>query len=357
MNLDECRKKIDRLDDAIIDLINQRGQIARDVAKAKEKEGLQTFHVPERETAILNRLLESYNGPYRKEDIRAIFTEIFSSTLALEKPLSVAYLGPRWTYSYQAAIKELGHAPQLIACDTIEDVFRRVETEETDYGIVPVENSLQGSVTITLDSLMHAQVNIIAERCLRISHTLLSTEKEYKAIKTVYSHQQALAQCRLWLKEHLPHAGLAAVSSTACAAEKAKKEAGCAAIGSAELAQALDIPVLAEKIEDLPHNVTRFFLLGKKLLKPSGRDKTSLLVWVNDRVGALFELLKAFAEESINLSRIESRPDRNENWRYCFFIDLEGHAEEEAVKSALEAVRKQGANYKILGSYPIAGTP
>ncbi len=357
MNLDECRKKIDSLDDAIIALINQRGELARNVAKAKQKEGLQSFHVPERETAIIERLLETYDGPYRKEDIRTIFTEIFSSTLALEKPLSVSYLGPQWTYSYLASIKELGHAPEMTPCDTIEDVFRNVETEKTDYGMVPVENSLQGSITITLDSLIHARVTIIAERCLQISNMLLTHEASLKDIHCIYSHQQPLAQCRLWLKEHLPHARLEAVSSTAYAAKLAKEEKKSAAIGSSELAQALQLPVLAEHIEDLPHNVTRFFLLGRRLLKPSGNDKTSLLIWLNDRVGALYELLKAFAEENINLSRIESRPDRNENWRYCFFIDLAGHAEEAPLQKALGRIREQGANYKILGSYPVSEIP
>ena len=349
--LDDCRKRINEIDDALFDLINERGNVAHEVGRIKGETGLKTYHIPERENAIIQRLINKNNGPYKDEHIETIFNELFSATLALEKPLSVAYLGPKWTYSYQATVKELGSSADLLPCNTIVDVFQAVEKGIADYGMVPIENSIHGSVLVTLDQLINTNLKIISERSIRISHMLLSSETDLANITAVYSHEQPLAQCSHWLKEHLPNATLKSVSSTAAAAKTVKDTPGTAAIGSEELGNANGLNILARHVEDHPNNYTRFFLMGHKSVEKTDNAKTSIIVTIEDKTGALYELLKAFAAENISLTKIESRPIKGDTWKYCFFIDFLEHIESEVAQRAMKNLQGQGASIKILGSY------
>ncbi|MBF0275711.1 MAG: prephenate dehydratase [Nitrospinae bacterium] len=351
MNLEECRKEIDRIDNEILDLLKVRGNIAKEVAENKKKEGKTNLHDPAREKLILDRLKEKNQSNYSPEHIESIFKEIFSASLALQKPLSVAFLGPIGTFSHQAVIKELGSGVNMIPCQTIEDVFLSVEKEEADYGMVPVENSLRGSVLVTLDELMNTTLTIVSERSIKISHMLLSSETDLKKIHTVYSHEQPLAQCHNWLKSNLPNAEIKPVSSTASAAEMVVSKQGEAAIGPENLALNNSLNIIARHIEDHPNNYTRFFLMGKTPLRKIDKCKTSVLVTIEDRLGALHDLLHSFADEGINLTKIESRPLKSNTWQYCFFIDFLCHREEESVKRAIATIEKEGARCKVLGSY------
>ena len=350
INLDGLRKKIDRLDSKILRLINQRAKISLAIGRLKAK-AKQPVYSPDRESKIISRLSKINNGPVSSGSLTAIYREIMSSSLSLEKPLKISYLGPRATFTHLAALKKFGSSVEYVPTNTISDVFINVEQDTADYGVVPVENSIEGAITHTLDMLADSPLNICAAIKLPVLHNLLSRYKK-EQIKKVYSNPQVFGQCRLWLRMNLPQAELIEVSSTAGAAEIAGREKSSACIASILAAQIYKLDILAKSIEDSKHNVTRFLVVGKNEVPPTGKDKTSAVFSVKDRVGALHGMLLPFKKYRINLTKIESRPSKKKAWDYYFFIDLEGHMQDKKVKKAFAELNRQATYLRILGSYP-----
>jgi len=352
--LDELRKRIDALDGQIQCLINERAACAKEVAAVKlSQDGDTHFYRPEREVAILRRVSERNTGPMPAEEMVRLFREIMSACLALEKRLSIAYLGPEGTFTQAAALKQFGHSVNTLALDGIDDVFRDVEAGAADYGVVPVENSTEGVVRHTLDLFQTSRLHICGEVQLRIHHHLLVKDSGTR-ITHVLAHQQALAQCRVWLEANLPHAEHVAVASNAEAARRVSIEQGAAAIAGETAAELYGLAIQARNIEDEPDNTTRFLVIGKQLALPSGNDLTSLLVSVVNRPGMLYTMLEHIARNGVSMTRIESRPSRKGVWDYVFFIDVEGHREDAPVAAALAALEKGGVAVRVLGSYPRA---
>ncbi len=352
--LDDLRVRIDALDQQIQDLINERAACARDVAGVKlAEDGDSHFYRPEREAEILRNISERNRGPMPAEEMVRLFREIMSACLALEKPLKIAFLGPQGTFTQAAAQKHFGHSVDTVAMDGIDDVFREVEAGAADYGVVPVENSTEGVISHTLDLFQGSSLNICGEVELRIHHHLLVKDSGIR-ISRVLAHQQALAQCRGWLDTNLPHAERVAVSSNAEAARLVREEPGAAAIAGDTAAGLYGLAILEHNIEDKPDNTTRFLVIGKQAVLPSGHDKTSLLVSVHNKPGSLYKLLKPMAEHDVSMTRIESRPSRQRMWEYVFFIDVEGHREDASISKALEALGQEAFAVKVLGSYPKA---
>lgn len=350
--LDVLRKKIDQIDSNILKLLNQRAKVALDVGQEKSKAGIDNFHVPHREQAIFNRLKMTNQGPLSNKAVFSVFREILSASLALEKPLSIAYLGPKATYSHLAALKGFGESAQYLPQNDIENIFHAVEKKITDYGIVPVENSIEGTVNRTLDMLTETNLKVTAEIQMRISHHLLSLSKDIKKIKKVYSHAQPIAQCKTWLRENLNGIKIQEVSSTAKASELAAKNPTAAAIAGEAASHIYKLNVLSKGLEDRIDNVTRFLIIGHEISKKSGKDKTSFLFGVKDKPGALFGALNHFAKNNINMTKIVSRPLKNKKWEYLFFVDVEGHYENTRIKKAIKEIEKSCLFFKILGSYP-----
>ena len=352
--LEELRSRIDVLDQQIQDLINERAACARDVASVKLAENKDAhFYRPEREAEILRKISERNQGPMPAEEMVRLFREIMSACLALEKPLEIAYLGPQGTFTQAAAQKQFGHSVNTLAMDGIDDVFREVEAGAADYGVVPVENSTEGVISHTLDLFQGSTLSVCGEVELRIHHHLLVKNSEVK-IDRVLAHQQALAQCRGWLDVNLPHAEHIAVSSNAEAARMASEELAAAAIASDTAAELYGLTILERNIEDKPDNSTRFLVIGRQEVLPSGNDKTSLLISVQNKPGSLYRLLKPMAEHDVSMTRIESRPSRQQMWEYVFYIDVEGHRDDTSVAKALEALKQEAFVVKVLGSYPKA---
>lgn len=351
MSLKKLRSKIDYLDRQIIQLLNARAKVTLAVAKEKNKSG-RSIYAPEREKEVLNKLVFLSKGPLSQKALEAVYREIMSASLALEKPLKIAYMGPQASFSNLAALKRFGSQVSYLACGSISDVFSEVEGGRADYGVVPVENSIEGAVTHTLDMLVDSDLKICSQIILDVAHNLLANCPKDK-IKRVYSNPQVLGQCRIWLQENLPGAEQAEVSSTTRAAQLAAKEKNSAAIGSALAAQVYKLKVIARDIEDSPHNITRFFVLGKTEAGKTGGDKTSILFSIKDKVGALHNMLIPFKKYKINLTKIESRPSKKRAWDYYFFVDLEGHIQEPRVQKALRELESKCKFLKILGSYPI----
>ena len=353
--LQEIRKEIDLLDLKIQDLINQRATAAQAIAKIKLEEDQDTFfYRPEREAAILKKIQHRNQGPMGDEEMARLFREIMSACLALEQPMKIAYLGPEGTFTQAAALKHFGHSVKTISMTSIPDVFRDVESGAANYGVVPVENSTEGVINHTLDMFLNSPLFICGEVSLRIHHHLLSMEKDLSTIKRVYSHQQSLAQCRLWLDRNLAQAEQVTVGSNAEAAKLARTEQAAAAIAGEMAAELYQLKGLARSIEDEPDNTTRFLVIGRQKVYPSGEDKTTFLCATRNVAGGLNSLLEPLARHGISMSRIESRPSRQGNWDYVFFIDIEGHQNDPAVASALEELKMQSKMLKILGSYPNA---
>ena len=352
--LDDLRIRIDALDQQIQDLINERAACARTVAGVKLAEDKDAhFYRPEREAAILRNISDRNQGPMPNEEMVRLFREIMSACLALEKPLKIAFLGPEGTFTQAAAQKQFGHSVDTVAMDGIDDVFREVEAGAADYGVVPVENSTEGVVSHTLDLFQGSSLNICGEVELRIHHHLL-VKNAGAEISRVLAHPQALAQCRGWLDANLPDAEHVAVSSNAEAARLAGQEPGTAAIASDTAAGLYALTILEHNIEDKPDNTTRFLVIGKHEVLPSGHDKTSLLISVHNTPGALYRMLKPIAKNDISLTRIESRPSRQRMWEYVFYIDFEGHREDGSIVKALDALEQEAFAVKVLGSYPKA---
>jgi chorismate mutase/prephenate dehydratase len=354
--LKKIRERIDALDKEIQSLISERAQCAQKVAEVKLRDGNNAlFYRPEREAQVLRAVKERNSGPLKEDEMARLFREIMASCLALEQPLTVAYLGPDGTYTHAAAQKHFGGAMQGMPVTQIDEVFRVVEAGQADFGLVPIENSTEGVISYTLDMLLHSSLVICGEVELPIHHNLITHAEELQSISKVYSHQQSLAQCRGWLYKNLPGVETIAVSSNSSAVQRLQHEPEAAAIAGAMAAQIYNVPVLYSNIEDQPNNTTRFIVLGKHNVPPSGEDKTSLLVMLHNKPGALHELLTPFAERGISMSKIESRPAQSSGvWEYVFFIDVLGHREDSNIKEALQDLEHKSAMLKVLGSYPVA---
>ena len=350
----ELRDQIDALDEQLQTLISARAECAAEVARVKidQDEGAH-FYRPEREATVLRAVSERNTGPLPNEEMVRLFREIMSACLALEKPLSVAYLGPEGTFTQAAALKQFGHAVKTLALDSLGDVFREVAAGAADYGVVPVENSTEGVISHTLDLFQQSALSICGEVELRIHHHLLVKHSDVQVTR-VLAHQQALAQCRGWLEANLPGAEHVAVGSNAEAARLASEDDTVAAIASDTAAELYGLVVAAKNIEDRPDNTTRFLVIGSQTVLPSGNDKTSLLVSVNNKPGALSELLQPIARHKISMTRIESRPSRQAMWEYVFYIDVNGHRDDAGLAAALVALEEKAFAVKVLGSYPKA---
>lgn len=356
-SLPELRAQIDQIDADIQQLVTQRARIAESVAHAKSaEESDPNFYRPEREADILQRVIARNEGPLPNTSLTAIFREIISASLALQNPLSVAYLGPEGTYSQAASLKHFGHGARLSPTQTIEEVFHEVEADRVKYGVVPIENSTEGGVNQTLDCFMATDLTICGEIELPIHHCLMSRAADLSEVKRIYSHQQSLAQCRVWLNTHAGRIERIAVNSNSEAARRAAEDPNAAAIAGETAAELYQLSILVPHIEDNAHNTTRFAVLGKQDVPATGRDKTSLLLSAarSNHSGALLHLLQPFSDNNINLTRIESRPSRQNIWEYVFFIDLEGHVSDPEVIDAMQALSEHASLVKNLGSYPRA---
>jgi chorismate mutase / prephenate dehydratase len=354
-NLDQLRDDIDTLDKQLLDLISQRARFAQQVAGVKNTSSeAVVFYRPEREAQVLRKVIEQNKGPLSEEEMARLFREIMSACLALEQVLDIAYLGPEGTFTQSAALKHFGHSVNTSAFGSIDQVFREVESGASNYGVVPIENSIEGVVNHTLDMLNDSSLKICGEVELRIHHHLLGKDEKIDDISQVYAHQQALAQCRAWLDTHLMKAERVFVASNAEAARLASTEKHVAAIASEAAAELYDLNNIANNIEDEPDNTTRFLVIGKAMCSESGNDKTSLIFSAPNKPGALHKMLSCFADNGVSMTRIESRPSRREMWAYVFFVDIEGHAEDKPVKKALSELEACAAMLKLLGSYPRA---
>ncbi len=355
LDLGAVRARIDALDEQIQRLIGERAGLAQEVRRVKgDLAGPAAYYRPDREAQVLRRVIERNDGPLSDTVMLRLFREIMSACLAQQEPLRVAYLGPEGTFTQQAVYRQFGHSVNAIAQASIEDVFLQVQAGEVDFGVVPVENSSQGIVSHTLDMFMHSDIKITAEVELRIHQHLLTRARRLEDIERVYAHSQSLSQCKHWLAAHLPDAELIALSSNAEAARRVRTQPDAAAVAGRHAAEVYGLPVLFGNIEDHVDNTTRFLVLGNELLPASGDDKTTLLVAGTDGSGALFRLLEPLARHGINMKRIESRPSRQGRWDYVFFIDIEGHVEQDNVREALAELEAEARMIKILGSYPRA---
>ena len=355
MNLEDIRIQIDALDRDLLDLLSKRADLVHEVGVVKKRDGLQIY-APEREESLLRRLIEMNQGRLPEKSIRAIYREIMSAALALEDDLKIAYLGPEGTWTHQAAIKKFGHSVTYAPQPNFSDVFDQVARRQANYGVVPIENSTEGAVNHTLDLFVDSPLFICAQILLRIENGLMA-DLPREQIKTLYSHPQALAQCRGWILKHFPKADLVEVSSTTRAAQLAKENSaqGAAAIGSPAAAEMYGLTVLEESIQDRATNTTRFLVIGEKTCPPTGNDRTSLLFAIHDRPGSLVRALQAFDQFHINMSKIESRPSKRKDWEYIFYVDLAGHCADPVVKNGIEELEKHCSMVKLLGSYPDAG--
>lgn len=360
--LEGLRGRIDDVDRKLHSLLNERARLARQVGVSKGKAGrLVDFYRPEREAQVLRMALERNaasrsQGALRDEEVVRLFREIMSACLAQEEPLKVGFLGPEGTFSQAAVYKHFGHSARALALSTIDEVFHEVEAGHADFGVVPIENSTEGSVNHTLDRFLTSPLRICGEVEMRIRQNLMGRMRSLREVKRICSHPQSLAQCRQWLKETLPDVELISEASNAEAARRARDEKGTAAIAGETAAEVYGLTILAADIEDRPDNTTRFFVIGRRMFGPSGRDRTTLLVSTGhtESPGALYRLLEPLAKNRISLTRIESRPSQRRKWDYVFFIDLEGHTDDPAVARALIGLKARASLFRVLGSYPRA---
>jgi chorismate mutase/prephenate dehydratase len=353
--LARIREKIDAIDRRVVKLLNARLELARRIGGLKQG-ARGRIYVAEREADVLRRVqAASRGGPLKPAALQAIYREIMSAALALEKPLVIAYLGPEATHTHAAALRKFGASVDYRPMPSLADVFTAVEKGEADYGVVPIENSTEGSVRDSLDLFVETPLKLVAELQLEIDHLLLSNEPLEK-IEKIYSKDQALAQCRRWLQRHLPHAQLVDVDSTALGVLRAAKEKGAAAVGPRLAGERYGVAVAAARIQDQKNNTSRFGILGREASGRvgGGHDKTSLLVSLHHEPGALLRALQPFNRRKLNLTRIESRPSRLRPWDYIFFLDVTGHYDDPAMQAALEELRRQCPLVKWLGSYPAA---
>lgn len=352
--LPELRAAIDELDRRILDLVTRRAELARQVGLAKSSTERGILDAG-REKQVLAAIRKANRGPLRDEAVEAIFREIISGCRAVQRPTTVAFFGPEGTYTHEAAIAQFGSSAELVACDSIPEVFAAVEAERATFGIVPVENTTEGAVTPTLDALAETTAVILAERILKIDHCLMAKDPDPRKIRRIASHPQPLAQCKRYLAESFPGVELLPTASTVAAARLAGSERGTAAIGSRVAQHLYGLQLVARSIQDNAANVTRFLVIGPdQKTRPSGHDRTSLVVTVKDQVGILERIIRQFARNKVNLSMIESRPLVGRSWEYRFFVDVTGHASSEPVAKALQSLERIALSVRVLGSYPIA---
>lgn len=356
-DLDDTRARIDRLDDQLLEILGERAALVEEVAAAKRARGLQHFRDPERERQVLERLCERGAGRFPQASIRAVFREVMSACLSLQELIAVAFLGPEGTFTEMAARHLFGLGARYREALTIDGIFDAVRGGGAAYGVVPLENSAEGAVALTADALLETDLQICQEAVLDVSQCLLGRAAGLSAVERVYSHPQALGQCRRWLARNLPGAALVQSLSTAAAAREAQGDERAAAIGSRLLGERYDLPVLQEGIHDQRGNATRFIVVAREDAAPTGSDKTSLVFSVKEGPGALARVLSLFQDAEINLTRIESRPSRQRLWDYVFFVDLDGHRQDPAVAAALDEVRGRCQMVRLLGSYPRAARP
>jgi len=350
MQIKVLRKKVDKLDSKIVGLLNQRANLTKVIVrlKSKIKKGI---YSPEREKQILKRIADLNKGPLSDSALEAVYREIMSSSLFLEKPLKIAYLGPQFTFTHIAALKKFGTQVSYVACNSISDIFIEAEKGLSDYGVVPIENSIEGVISHSLDMFIDSDLKICDQILLEVAHNLIANCSKSQ-IKRVYSNPQVFGQCRVWLKTNIPKAEWIEVSSTTRAAQICSAEKNAACIASTLAARHYGLKIIAKDIEDSPHNITRFLVIGKSDVPPSGEDKTSIMFSIKDRVGALYDMLASFRKYRINLTKIESRPSKKKAWDYYFFVDLEGHRQDKKVQKALSELENKCKFLKILGSYP-----
>ncbi len=352
--IEDSRKEIDRLDDEILRLLNERSHHVVTIGKAKREVDPQALlHTQAREVAIVERLTQHNSGPFPNEAIRPVYREIMSASLSLEGTQTVAYLGPPATFTHVAAMGKFGASAHYVSLAGIKEVFDAVERGRALYGVVPIENSTEGVVNYTLDMFIDSNLLIYGEVMQEVAHHCLSKSERLEDIKTVYSHPHALAQCRSWLETHLPAVPVVATPSTSDAAARCGEESGAAAIASELAARMYGLNIVQSRIEDHLNNVTRFLVLCQHASESTGNDKTSIMLSVKDKAGALYELLRPFASHGINMTKIESRPSRRKVWEYLFFVDIEGHSRETRVRQTLEELQGRCLFVKILGSYPM----
>jgi chorismate mutase/prephenate dehydratase len=349
--LDRLRKNIDKLDDEILALLNRRSEIVIEVGNIK-RTNKSRFYKPDRERQILERLTSRNKGPFPNDALKAIYREILSASVSLEEPLKVSCLGPLGTFTHLAALRHFGSSSAFVPVDSIKKVFENVESGKAEYGVVPIENSNEGVVSYTLDMFMDSDLKVVAEIILNVSQNLISKQTDRAKIKKIYSHPQALAQCRGWLESNMPGVPTIEATSTAKAAALAAKEKDTAAISSELAARMYDLFVLEKNIEDSSNNVTRFLVISRDFPPKTGNDKTSIMFSIKDRPGSLYSILLPFKRAKINLTKIESRPSKRKAWEYIFFVDMEGHIEDKKVRKAIESLKEGCLYLKILGSYP-----
>lgn len=350
MSLNDYRKKIDALDEKIVKALNQRAKVSQQIGKHKAKKNAGVY-VSSREREVIKRIKKFNKGPMTDEALEAVYREVMSSSLSLEKELQIAYLGPEASFTNLAAVRKFGSQVSYVSCGTISEVFHKVENSDCDYGVVPIENSIEGAVTNTFDLLADGDLKICAHSSMEISHNLLSSAP-LDEIKKIYSKMEVFGQCRHWLQEHMPKVDYVETASTTRAAQIAVKEKGAAAIASLLAADIYHLRVVKKGIEDSSHNITRFLVIGTEDASSTGEDRTSILFSIRDKVGALHDMLVPFSDNKINLTKIESRPSKKKAWDYYFFVDFEGHREDPKIKKALSRLDGMCKFLKILGSYP-----
>jgi len=354
--IDKFRTKIDDIDLEIIDAINRRTEVVLEIGKIKEQKNAKIY-VPGRENQVYKKAFSVNKGPIKNSSLQAIYREIMSASLALEKKITIGFLGPEGSYSHQATIQKFGSSLPFMPLRTISDVFKAVATGECDYSVVPVENSTEGGVNHTLEMFIDTDIKICSEILVPIKHNLMNKSGDIKQIKQIYSNPQVLAQCRQWLITHLPDAELVEVSSSSRAAQMCNEDENAAAIGSLLCSQIYKLELIHDSIQDIPNNFTRFTILSTDYPGITGDDKTSLLVDIKDKVGALYDTLLYFKNHGLNLTRIESRPSKKRPWEYYFYIDFIGHYDDPAVKDLIENLKEHCESVKLLGSYPIYHNP
>ncbi|HEY8101828.1 MAG TPA: prephenate dehydratase [Burkholderiaceae bacterium] len=351
--LKPLREQIDAIDAQILDLLSARARIAQQVGHVKAETNAPVFR-PEREAQVLRAVAARNPGPLMAFDVQTIFREIMSACRALEKRVSVAYLGPIGTFTEQAVYQQFGHAVEGVSCTSIDEVFRSTEAGTADFGVVPIENSSEGTISRTLDLLLQTPLTISGEISLPVHHSLMTKSGTMDGIKRICAHSQALAQCQVWLNQHYPNIERQALASNAEAARLASEDPTVAAIAGEMAAQTYNLLIVSAHIQDDPHNRTRFAIIGRLQTASSGKDQTSLVLSVPNKAGAVYNLLAPLAKHGVSMTRFESRPARMGTWEYYFYVDVEGHAQDEKVAKALIELQQNAAYFKVLGSYPVS---
>jgi chorismate mutase/prephenate dehydratase len=350
--LQPLREQIDAIDAQILELLGRRGKVAQEVGHVKAETNAPVFR-PEREAQVLRKVADNNPGPLKDQDVQTIFREIMSSCRALEKRVTVAYLGPTGTFSEQAVFQQFGSAVEGLPCVSIDEVFRATEAGTADYGVVPVENSSEGAINRTLDLMLATTAIISGEVSIPVHHSLMSRTGSMDGVTVVCAHSQALAQCQAWLNLHHPEIERRAVASNAEAAVMASRDPSVAAIASEMAGEQYQLGVVQAHIQDDPHNRTRFAVIGRQAAGPSGQDRTSLVLAVPNKAGAVYNLLAPLATHGVSMTRFESRPARVGTWEYYFYVDVEGHRQDAPVARALDELKANAAFFKVLGSYPV----